>query len=211
MSVDDGLKHIDKLLKPCKAKDIGTSWIRSVGREKCSVVEPCVYSWTDQIGQYLDIELDLRHAPLIINESGCNVNTKTLSTARKLQDDLVLDSRKSPILKREDSTRYRSACVRLSCLAQDRLDLAKIVKHLAQRMNEPREFDSIPRKRAARYLVGMPRAALRFQRQEHEDKISLHRQCFRWRSCHEKKHDGREKSSVVQQQFLQPVISTFNP
>ena len=101
------------------------------------------------------------------------MNTKTLSTARKLQDDLVLDSRKSPILKREDSTRYRSACVRLSCLAQDRLDLAETAKHLAQRMSGPCEFDSIPLKGAARYLVGMPKAALRFQRQEHEDKITV--------------------------------------
>ena len=31
---------------------------------------------TDQTGQYLDIELDLRHAPLIISESGCNTKTK---------------------------------------------------------------------------------------------------------------------------------------
>ena len=47
---------------------------------------------TDQTGQYLDIEPDLRHAPLIINESGCNTNTKAVSTPReKLQDKLVRD------------------------------------------------------------------------------------------------------------------------
>ena len=75
---------------------------------------------TGQTGQYLDIELDLRNAPLIINESGCNANTKTVSTPReKLLDKLVLDCRTSPILKREDATRYRSACMRLSYLAQD--------------------------------------------------------------------------------------------
>ena len=46
----------------------------------------------DQTGQYLDIEPDLRHAPLIISESGCNSNTKAVSTPReKLQDKLVLD------------------------------------------------------------------------------------------------------------------------
>ena len=81
---------------------------------------------TDQTGQYLDIEPDLRHAPLIISESGCNANTKTVSTPReKLQDKLVLDERRSPI-------RYRSACMRLSYLDQDRLDLAENAKHLAQ-------------------------------------------------------------------------------
>ena len=50
--------------------------------------------------------------------------------------------------------------MRLSSLAQDRLDLAEAVKHLAQRMNEPREFDFVPLKRAARCL---------YRRQEHVD------------------------------------------
>ena len=76
----------------------------------------------DQTGQYLDIEPDLRHGPLIINEPGCNVNTKAV---RKLQDKLVLDGRQSPILKKDEATRYRSACMRLSYLAQDRLDLTE--------------------------------------------------------------------------------------
>ena len=82
----------------------------------------------------LDTTLTLRNAPLIISESGCNENTKTMNTPReKLQDKLVLDGRRSPILKKEDATRYRSACMRLSYLAQDRLDLAETAKHLAQR------------------------------------------------------------------------------
>ena len=58
-------------------------------------------------------------------------------------------------------------------LAQDRLDLAETAKHLAQRMSEPREFDFVPLKRAARYLVGKPKAALRFRRQKHVDKITV--------------------------------------
>ena len=44
--------------------------------------------------------------------------------------------------------------MRLSYLAQDRLDLAETAKRLAQRMREPRELDFVPLKRAARYLVG---------------------------------------------------------
>ena len=39
-------------------------------------------------------------------------------------------------------------------------------------MSEPREFDFVPLKRAARYLVGKPKAALRFRRQ-HVDKITV--------------------------------------
>ena len=63
--------------------------------------------------------------------------------------------------------------MRLSYLARDRYDLAETAKFLAQRMSEPREFDFIPLKRAARYLVGKPKAALRFRRQKHVDKITV--------------------------------------
>ena len=63
--------------------------------------------------------------------------------------------------------------MRLSYLSQDRLDLAETAKHLAQRMSEPREFDFVSLKRAARYLVGKPKAALRFRRQKHVDKITV--------------------------------------
>ena len=126
----------------------------------------------DQTGQYLNIEPDLRHAPLIISESGCNTNTKAVSTPReKLQDKT--NGRRSPGLKKDEGPRYRSACMRLSYLAQDRLDLAERAKHLAQRVREPREFDFIPLKRAARYLVGKPKAALRFRRRKHVDKITV--------------------------------------
>ena len=101
-------------------------------------------------------------------------NTKAVSTPReKPQDKLVLDGRRSPNLKKDEATRYRSACMRLSYLAQDRLDLAETAKHLAQRMSEPRESDFVPLKRAARYLVGKPNAALRFRRQKHVDKITV--------------------------------------
>ena len=38
-------------------------------------------------------------------------------------------------------------------------------------MSGPREFDVVPLKRAARYLVGKPKAVLRYRRQKHVDKI----------------------------------------
>ena len=65
----------------------------------------------DQTGQYFDIEPDLRHAPL----SSVNQDAKTVSTPReKLKDKLVLDGRRSPILKKKDATRHRSSSMRLS-------------------------------------------------------------------------------------------------
>ena len=175
LSDGEGPKHIDKLLKSqCTAKDIVTLGFEGSGVKSLLLFNLVFKVGTDQIGQYLDIELDFRFSPLIINESGCNANTKPVSTPReKLQDKLVPDGRKSPILKKEDATRYRSACMRLSYLARDRLDFAEAAKQLAQSMSEPRKFDFIPLKRTARYLVGKRNAALRFRRQEHVDKNTV--------------------------------------
>ena len=63
--------------------------------------------------------------------------------------------------------------MRLSYLAFYRLNLAETAEQLVLRMSGPREFDFIPLKRAARYLVGKPKAALRFGRQKHVDKITV--------------------------------------
>ena len=60
--------------------------------------------------------------------------------------------------------------MRLSYLAQDRLDFAETAKHLAQRTSKTREFDFAPLKRTA---VGRPKVALQFGRQEHVDKITV--------------------------------------
>ena len=40
-------------------------------------------------------------------------------------------------------------------------------------MSEPREFVFVPLKRAARYLVGKPKAALRYRRQNHVDRSTV--------------------------------------
>ena len=106
MSDDDGLKHIDNLLKSKNtAKDMETLGFGDSDVKSLLLLNSVFTVGTDQIGQHLDIELDLRHAPLIISESGCNANTKKVSTPREqLQDKQVLDGRKSPILKREDAT-----------------------------------------------------------------------------------------------------------
>ena len=106
LSDDDGLKHIDSLLKSkYTSKDIGTLRFEDSDVKSLLLLNRVFRFGTDQAGQYLNIEPDLRHAPLIISESGCNTNTKTVSTPReKLQDKRVLDGRRSPILNREDAT-----------------------------------------------------------------------------------------------------------
>ena len=192
LSDDDGLKHIDNLLKSkYTAKEMGTLGFEDSDVKSVLSLNRVFRLGVDETGQHLDIEPDLIHAPLIISESGCNTNTKAIGTPReKLQDKLVLDGRRSPILKRDEATRCRSACVRLSYLTQDKLDLAETAKHLAQRMIEPREFDFVPLKRAARYLVGKSKAALRFRRQKHVDKISLRGLRLCGRPSLEEEHDG---------------------
>ena len=169
LSDDDGLKHIDSLLKSkFTAKDMGTLGFEDSDVKRFLLLNRVFRVGTDQTGQYFDIEPDLRHAPLIINESDCkhehhssDHTTRETTKPTGVRRKVVSDS------KEDEATRNRSACMRLSYLAQDRLDLAETAKHSAQRMREPREFDFVLLKRAARYLMGKPKAALRCRTQKH--------------------------------------------
>ena len=51
--------------------------------------------------------------------------------------------------------------------------LQKQRKHLDQRVSEPRDFDFIQLKCAARHLFGQPKAALPLRRQDHVDRITV--------------------------------------
>ena len=156
------------------AKDMGTLGLEDSDVKSLLFLIRVLRVGVDQTEQYLDIDPDLRHAPLIISESGYTMITKAVSTSReKLQHKLVFEGRRSPILKKNEVTRYRSACMRLSYLTQDRLDLVETEKHLFRRMSESREFDFITLKRAARYLVRKSKGALRFRRHKHVDKITV--------------------------------------
>ena len=119
LSDDDGLKHIDSLfISKYTAKDMGTLGFHDPDVKSFLLLNRVFRVGGDQIGQYLDIELDLRHAPLIISESGCDTTSEAVSQPREeVQDKLVLEGRRSPILNRDDATRYKSACMRLSHLA----------------------------------------------------------------------------------------------
>ena len=127
LSDDEGLKHIDKLLlSKYTAKDMGTLGVEDSDTKSLLLLNRVFRVGTDDRGQYLDIEPDLRHALLIIVNLDATQRPSSATTPReKLQDKVMLDRRKSQILKKETATRYRSACMRLSYLAQDRLDLAE--------------------------------------------------------------------------------------
>ena len=90
-SDDDGFKHIDSLLKSkYTAKDMGTLGLEDSEVQSLLLLNRVFRVGVDHTGKHLDIEPDLRRAPLIISESGCNTNTKAVSTPReKLQDKQV--------------------------------------------------------------------------------------------------------------------------
>ena len=69
LSDDDGLKHIDSLLKSKYTKDMGTLGFEDSYVKSFLLLNRVFRVGVDQSGQYLDIEPDLRHAPLIISES----------------------------------------------------------------------------------------------------------------------------------------------
>ena len=91
LSDDDGLKHIDSLLKSkYTARDMRTLGFEDSDVKSLLLLSRVFGNGTDQTGEHLDVEPDLRHAPLIISESGCNSNTIAVSTLRKKpQDKLV--------------------------------------------------------------------------------------------------------------------------
>ena len=93
LSDDDGLKHIDSLLKSkYTAKDMGTLGFEDSDVKSLLLLNRVFRVGVDQTGQYLDIELDLRDAPLITRDSGCNTNTEAVSVStprEKLKDKLV--------------------------------------------------------------------------------------------------------------------------
>ena len=69
LSDDDGLKHIDSFLKSkYTAQDVGTIGLEDLHVKSFQLLNRVFGVGTDQTGQFLDIEPDLRHARLTIEE-----------------------------------------------------------------------------------------------------------------------------------------------
>ena len=65
-------------------------------------------------------------------------------------------------LAKHEASRFRALAARANYLAQDRPDIQYSVKEVARRMCRPRQSDWVLLKRLARYLVGAPRALLKY-------------------------------------------------
>ena len=88
-------KHIDSRLKPkYTAKDMGTLGFEDSDVKSFLLLNRVFRVGVDQIGQYFGFVFDLR------------------------QDQLVKEGRRSPIFKKEEATRYRSAEMILSYLVK---------------------------------------------------------------------------------------------
>ena len=73
LSDDDGLKHIDSLLKSkYTAKDMGTLGFENSDVKSFRLLDRVFRVGVDQTGQYLDVEHDLRHVhSLSVNRMQC--------------------------------------------------------------------------------------------------------------------------------------------
>ena len=101
---------------------------------------------TDDRGQFLDIGLDLRHATLIINKSGCNARTKSVTKPReKLQNKVVSDSRKSQ-MRHSYSAKDRLALVGGDCRTFSTVNegSSRIRPHSAEACNTVRYLVETP-------------------------------------------------------------------
>jgi hypothetical protein len=113
----------------------------------------------------VEIECDARHGEMVVNELGLT-KAKEMSTpgVKQKVEDALADAELLP-MGAADCTKFRSATMRCSYVAQDRPDIGVACKDLARHMQLPNEADLVKLKRLGRYLKGRPRAAFRFKRQ----------------------------------------------
>ena len=197
LSDDDGPKHIDSLLKSkYTAKDMGTLGFEDSDVRSFLLLNRVFRVGADQTGQYLDVEPDLRHAPLIISEPGCNVNTEAVSTlGEKLQDKLVLDGRRSLILNKDETTRYRFACMRLSHLSPRQIRSVGNSETFRPEDERALRIQFYPVETCSAISGGKAQSSAKISKTEtcgHDHSLRGQRLC--WRPSLEEEHDGTGSS-----------------
>jgi hypothetical protein len=134
----------------------------------------------------LEWEADPRHAEIVVETLGLMraINSKELSSPgveRTLEEVEQADA-----LDPEHSALYRSLCMRINYLAQDRPDLQFTAKEMARWMAKPNLLSWEIAKRCGRDVLGRPCVAQRFGMQGPVDKITVwvdsdHAGCIRTR------------------------------
>ena len=110
---------------------------------------------------YVEWEADPRHLQILMVQVGLKADSKTLGQPTTKMEKTA-DERK---VSAADRAVYRSATMRLSYVAQDRIDVQFASKELARHMQEPTEWDLQQLKRCIRYMMGAGRVIQRFHQQ----------------------------------------------
>ena len=145
----------------------------------------------DQSEQYLDIEPDLEHAPLMISESGCKMNESGEHTTRQTTRQTGVERKTEP----DSEYRWRKKTQIYSyetVILGPRQIRSVWNSDIWPRMSEPREFDFVRLKRVARYLSG-GKAQVSAEITNTEtcwQEHSLRGQRFCWRTSLEEEHNG---------------------
>eukprot|EP00959_Pyramimonas_sp_CCMP1952_P457952 9475807-Pyramimonas_sp.AAC.1 len=121
-------------------------------------------TWTTE---GIEWECDPRHVDIVIRELGLasgGANTKLTTPGVRERPDAVEEE--DIAIPEQERTWYRSVCMRLAYVAQDRPDLGVAVREMAKGMQAPCERRVALLKHAARYLRGNPRLVQYFKNQE---------------------------------------------
>ncbi|CAK0798924.1 unnamed protein product, partial [Prorocentrum cordatum] len=140
--------------------------VATLGTEAGDSQDACILNRIVRITEDgIEIEGDRRHAELLARDLGLE-EAKSVDTPRvKHSESDVWKGADSRVLSSSEATLYRSCVMRASYLGQDRLDIQEAVKCLAQSMKSPNEFNLQEPKRLGRYVLGRPRAILKFPKQ----------------------------------------------
>ena len=113
-------------------------------------------------GECIEWEADPRHTEIIIKQMGLTFSSKCVATPGV---KVKPSSESERPLSSDETTLFRSVCMRANFLALDRPEIQYASKEIARSMSNPTRgaFDAL--KRLARFLVGHPRTVWRYPRQ----------------------------------------------
>ena len=144
-----------------------------------------VIRWTDTGWEY---EPDQRHAELIMEDLGMS-EAKAVSTPSEPEKRWE-EEENQQVLEGAKATQFRKVAARLNYLAADRPDLMFAAKEVCRKMAVPTVGGWKKLKRVARYLVGRPRAVLKYGWQGREEEVLAYTDAD-WAGC---KSTGRSTS-----------------
>ena len=148
------------------AKDGEVQEIRCLNRI-IRLVQPAFQGYDES---YLEWEADPRHLQILMTNLQVKPDSKALG-----QPGCKMEANADTTpLESKDVAAYRSNCMRLAYLAQDRADIQYCSKELARGMQQPTRWDLAQLKRAVRYLKGAPRLVQRFRQQELQQQLCVY-------------------------------------